>query len=348
MLAIVTQTRQRSRWPVQRTLKALEIPPASFYRWRDRRDRRGDGASSSPDPPRSAPGTLYALLESERRKILDYALAHPEVRHRELAWKMLDENVAGVSASSVYRVLREANLVCRWKPPHCAKGTGKPDAPSGPDQLWQTDIRYTKVGRRNYYLLSFLDVYSRFVVHHELLATMDGLSVSIEAAAALATLAPAQRPILNAATGQRGPVIQSDHGSGFVAHEFAATLAESKVGQTLIRPHTPTDNGHIERYHRTIGERIDEHELEDGVQAKAVIAAIIDHYNHRRLHSSLNFLRPADYYRGNPEALLAERRGKLTAARDLRKQENLKLRQRRLPWTKARTERYSEPGTVSL
>lgn len=344
---------------MQRTLKALEIPPASFYRWRRRQafrspaDAPGEGVAAAPDPPRSAPGTLYALLESERKKILDYALAHPEVRHRELAWKMLDENVVGVSASSVYRVLREANLVCRWKPPRRAKGSAKPDAPSGPDQLWQTDIRYTKVGRRNYYLLSFLDVYSRYVVHHELLATMDGLSVSIEAAAALATLAPRQRPALPAGNGdqgapRRGPVIQSDHGSGFVAHEFAATLAESEVGQTLIRPHTPTDNGCIERYHRTIGERIDEHALEDGVQAKAVIAAIIEHYNHHRLHSSLNFLRPADYYRGNPDALLAERRGKLASARVLRKQENLKLRQRRLPWTKAGTVRYSEPRTVSL
>lgn len=222
----------------------------------------------------------------------------------------------------------------------------EPAAPSRPDQLWKTDIRYTKVGRRNYYLLSFLDVYSRYVVHHEWLARMDGLSVSIEAAAALATLSPEQRPALP--TGQRGPVIQSDHGSGFVAHEFAATLAESEVGQSLIRPHTPTDNGHIERYHRTIGEQIEEHELEDCVQAKAVIAAIIDHYNHHRLHSPLNFLRPADYYRGNPEALLAERRGKLATARELRKQENLKLRQRPLPWTEAQTVPYSEPKTISL
>lgn len=336
---------------MKRTLKALEIPPASFYRWRARRELRGDSASAAPDPPRSAPGTLYALLESERQKILDYALSHAEVRHRELAWKMLDEDVAGVSASSVYRVLREANLVCRWKPPRSARDSGQPDPPTRPDQLWQTDIRYTKVGRRNYYLLSFLDVYSRFVVHHELLASMDGLSVSIEAAAALATLSPEQRPALPTGNGEplrRGPVIQSDHGSGFVAHEFAATLAESQVGQTLIRPHTPTDNGHIERYHRTIGERIDEQELEDCVQAKAVIAAIIEHYNHRRLHSSLNFLRPADYYRGNPEALLAERRGKLQTARELRKQENLKLRQRRLPWTKVGTARYSEPRFVSL
>src|SRR3990170_982874 len=54
--------------------------------------------------------------------------------------------------------------------------------------------------------------------------------------------------------------------------------------------------------------------------------------HHRRLHSSLSYLRPVDYYRGDPTTLLAERRRKLQAARQLRKQENLKLRQRLIPW----------------
>jgi hypothetical protein len=47
--------------------------------------------------------------------------------------------------------------------------------------------------------------------------------------------------------------------------------------------------------------------LEGYDQAHGVIGGIIQHYHHHRLHSSLNFLRPVDYYRGNPEALLAER-----------------------------------------
>jgi putative transposase len=110
-------------------------------------------------------------------------------------------------------------------------------------------------------------------------------------------------------------VIQSDHGSGFLAREFAGTLSEFGVGHTLIRPHTPTDNGIIERCQRTIGELIDEHELEDAAQGEQVIAGVIDHYNHHRLHSSLSYLRPVDYYRGDPEALLAQRRRKLPLQR---------------------------------
>ncbi|MCK4342791.1 MAG: transposase [Phycisphaerae bacterium] len=144
------------------------------------------------------------------------------------------------------------------------------------------------------------------------------------------------------------PDIQSDHGSGFIGRDFAETLAELGVTHTKIRPHTPTDNAEIERYHRTIGERIAEHELADVTEAKAVIAAIIAHYNQHRLHAALSYLRPVDYYRGDPAALLAERRWKLQTARELRKQENIKLRQRRLPWTDAKTVSYPKRRVVSL
>ncbi len=67
------------------------------------------------------------------------------------------------------------------------------------------------------------------------------------------------------------------------------------------------------------------------------IDEIIDHYNHERLHSSVGFLRPMDFYRGKPETLQAKRHRKLQEAKQLRKQENLKLRQRLLPWPKAKT-----------
>jgi len=280
---------------------------------------------------------MYELLGSERETIIDYALKHPDLRHRELAWKMLDEGVVAVSASSVYRVLREANLVRGWKPKPKVKGSGRGKPPSRPDDKWQTDIKYVRVGARNYYLLSFMDVYSRYIVHHELLTWMDGQSVSVEAAAAIATLPADVRPD-----------IQSDHGSGFISREFAETLSESRVTHTKIRPHTPTDNAEIERYPRTIGDQIDEHDLEDYTQAKSVIARIIAEYNDVRLHSALRFLRPVDYYRGNPESLLAERRRKLSTARQLRKQENIRLRQRLLPWPEAETVSYPTQRSVSL
>ena len=343
---MVEQTQTRSDWPVRRTLAALDIAPANFYRWQAALRT----PSASGGPPRPA-GSLYEVLAGECQAIVDYALKHPEIRHRELAWRMLDEGVCSVSSSTVYRVLREADLVCRWSPRVKAKGSGRPDKPVRPDELWQTDIRYTKVGGRNYYLLSFLDAYSRYVVHHELLRSMDAASVSLEAAAALEKLPLERRPVLDPPTEQHGPVIQSDNGSAFVAREFASTLTEFGVGRALIRPHTPTDNGLIERYHRTIGEQIDAHDLAESgefEQARRVIADIIDRYNNHRLHAALSYLRPVDYYRGDPASLLAKRRRTLQTARELRKQENLKLRQRLLPWPQEKNVTCSERRSVSV
>ncbi|MBE7504670.1 MAG: DDE-type integrase/transposase/recombinase [Planctomycetia bacterium] len=333
---MVTQTKQRIRWPLRRILRHLEIAPATYHRWLT---RAGDGASAP--TARAASGSLFEILLCERQKIIDYALSHADLRHRELAWKMLDENVVALSPSTVYRVLGEENLVCRWVPRGKRKGVGRGDRPTRPNEQWQTDLRYVKVGLRNFYLLAFLDVYSRYIVHHELLRFMDGRSVAIAAATAIGKLPAGIRP-----------TIQSDHGSCYIAREFAQTLDAMDVGHHLIRPHTPTDNAEIERCNRTIGEKIDEAlevlETADFAAAEAVIDGVIDHYNHHRLHSSLNYLRPVDYYRGDPEPLLAERRRKLKTARELRKQENLKLRQKRLPYQAEETILNSERQFVSL
>ena len=57
---------------------------------------------------------------------------------------------------------------------------------------------------------------------------------------------------------------------------------------------------------------------------------IIGWYNQERLHSSLGYLRPIDYYRGQPESLHEARRRKLSAARHRRQEKNLQLRQQTL------------------
>jgi len=57
----------------------------------------------------------------------------------------------------------------------------------------------------------------------------------------------------------------------------------------------------MERANRTINEALAGEELADYLQAVKVIARIIRWYNEGRLHSALGFLRPVDYYRGQPE-----------------------------------------------
>ncbi len=87
----------------------------------------------------------------------------------------------------------------------------------------------------------------------------------------------------------------------------------------------------MERAQQTIGEALEDEELSGYLEAVRIIEKVVRWYNHERLHSGLGFLRPVDYYRGEPQALHEERRRKLARARHERKEKNLRLRQRALP-----------------
>lgn len=73
-------------------------------------------------------------------------------------------------------------------------------------------------------------------------------------------------------------------------------------------------------------------ELTSRYQAEEAIGRI-RWYNEERLHSALGYLRPIDYYRGDPEALHIARKQKLATARHRRREKNLALRQPTLALT---------------
>lgn len=312
--AEVQRSRARSGWTAGRTLQALGVAPSTFYR-QHRRLRSVPAFHASP------PVRVHEALPAEREAVLAFARLHPELRHRPLAWTMVDEDIAYLSASTVYRTLREADLIARWQPRQQIRGTRAP-RPQAPNRLWQTDLRHVKIDRLTYYLLVFLDVFSRFIVYHELLRWMDGKSVALSAQNALETL-PRQA--------RRKIRIQSDNGSAYVSADFARVLREHGTLHHRIHPHTPEQNGCVERVLRTLGEPLHEHELETYAQACRASGEIIHWYNHERLHSAIGYLTPAAVHFGDAERIQTERRDKLAAARHYRKEENLKIRQRSLP-----------------
>ncbi len=108
--AEVERTWARSGWPVRCTLAALGVSRSSYYRW-----LREEAWARPPPTEPIKPVQAYEALPTEKEAVLQYARAHPELRHRELAWRRVDEDVAYVSPSTVYRVLMEASLVCPWK-----------------------------------------------------------------------------------------------------------------------------------------------------------------------------------------------------------------------------------------
>src|SRR5262249_9526333 len=168
----VQRTRQRSGWPAKRTLAALGIARRTYYRW-----AREEAAAGAMPAERVKPVQPFEALPEEKQAVLDYARRHPELRHREMAWRMVDEDVACLSASTVYRILKEANLVCPWRR-RAKRRRAEEEKATRPHQRWVTDLMQLQVGAGTYYFVSFMDEYSRYLVPHELLLGMDAISTS--------------------------------------------------------------------------------------------------------------------------------------------------------------------------
>ena len=205
-----------------------------------------------------------------------YALKHPGIRHRELAWRMVDEEVAYLSPSTVYRILKAENLVCPWR--RRTKRTREDEEKATrPDEIWATDLMY---------------------VHHRrtdvLLGELPGRVLAADRASCARaehgwddgerggasgdrTVAPGER---RRASGRRAcrecaatTGVATSHGSS------AGCWTNIILGHQRIKPHCPEENGIIERSNRTLREALDGQELTDLLQARDVIAGIIRWYN---------------------------------------------------------------------
>jgi transposase InsO family protein len=169
---------------------------------------------------------------------------------------------------------------------------------------------YAWVGCRHYFLLSFVDAYSRYVVHHRLPIDLTGRAVATELEAARGKCEGAR------------PRIVHDHGSEFCNSELRAVVKAHDLLDIRTRARHPESNGIVERFNGTVRQDSDDRYGDNYLQAERVIARLIEEYNHVRLHAALGYLEPREMHYGNPERRRQQRREKLEQARQKRRTEN--------------------------
>ena len=124
-----------------------------------------------------------AVRNDDEWIVIGFKHQHPVMSFMEIAYTMIDEDIAYLFPSTVYRILRKHNLITPWNRPIWEYT--RPDHAKTPDARWQTEIMYIKIRDRFFYLIIFIDEYSRYIVHHKLLTTMDADSVSLAAQTAI-------------------------------------------------------------------------------------------------------------------------------------------------------------------
>ena len=102
---------------------------SKFYDWR-RRQSQANGHNDA--VPRE-----NWLTDRATEAVIQFHQENPSEGYRRLSYMMLDADVAAVSPSSVYRVLKRRDLLQRWNRSRSKKGDGfdQPMAPHDERQL---------------------------------------------------------------------------------------------------------------------------------------------------------------------------------------------------------------------
>jgi putative transposase len=296
VVEFVNLIREKTDIPVKGMIRLIGISASKYYSWID---RKGEDNNHNGKTPRG-----HWSLNWEREAIINFAKKHTGEGYRRLTYMMIDDNIVAVSPSTTYRVLKSAGLLNRWnKVKRSSKGGGF-DQPTVPHQHWHTDIKYVNYHGTFLFLISVIDGYSRYIVHHELRQTMQQFDVQITLQRALEKY-PGFKPR-----------IISDNGPQFISKDFAEYL--KLVGLQHIRTSVayPQSNGKIERYHRTIHQDcLMKTSLINLDDARKQISSYIEYYNAKRLHSSLFYLTPEDFLENRVEEKLQVRERKLKEAK---------------------------------
>ena len=156
---------------------------------------------------------------------------------------------------------------------------------NGPNQVWQSDITYIKVGDRFYYLTFIIDVYTRRIVGY---AVSDSLRAEANIKALKMAFATVSSDELS------GCVHHSDRGSQYTDRRYLKMLRGKDM--LISMGGRAQDNAFAERINGVIkNEYLIPWSLSSFRQLQYYSKKAVTDYNTKRHHGSLGKCSPADY-----------------------------------------------------
>lgn len=265
-------------YPLVVICSALGINRSTVYK----RARGDDALTNTAQVDEELTTKIRSLLDSE--ETFGYRRVWAHLRYRD--------NLP-VNVKKVHRIMKLRGWQCRlWhRPTQVPRATKtKQSTVERPDTLWCTDMTKVYCGEDGWAsMIAVIDAGSREIVGYR----FSRRGRAVEAIDALEQAVIARYGCL------KSPVtltLRSDNGSIFLAREFVKTAKRLGIHQEFTPRYSPEYNGSIERFFRTMKQEcVWLRRFASFEEAEAALTEWVQHYNTRRLHSSLGYMTPQQW-----------------------------------------------------
>lgn len=298
---------------VSETCRVYGVSRDTFYYWRRRYDAGGlDALADRSTVPLRSPGQIPQWVEL---LIVEHRRNHPRWGARRIRAELARAKVTIVpSRTTVHRVLQRNELI---GPPRPKQPAPQRFERARVNELWQIDAKdWTLRDATPVEIVSVLDDRSRFCAQLRAFTVMTAQH-AIE--------------VFDLAASEHGmpQSVLSDRGSEFTGRTYGSVgpFERHLWGRDVFtingRGAHPQTQGKVERFHRTLGEALDDAGPVDTLNAlNETLATFRHHYNTERPHQSLGDATPAEIFasiaKAGPDPTLAEQRCRRETIRSTR------------------------------
>ena len=263
-------------WGVRKVARHFGVSPGTISKWKQK-DHCG-GLRPIPtlsSRPHHHPNELDKKIVNKIVEVRQKRNRCAEVVHQEMI------NLGySVCLSSVKRTLKRQGLIRKRSPWKRWHFEDKRPLVLSPGDLVQVDTIHLIPGKL--YVYTLIDVFSRW--------TQARVSNRINTHRSLLFVDNAKRLFPASFS-----MLQSDHGSEFSTW-FTEHIKTRGIAHRHSRVRKPSDNGHLERFNRTIQEECLKGVPRKLTSYKKAISEYIHYYNNERLHLGLNLKTPIECF----------------------------------------------------